>query len=226
MRKYLVGYNQTLNYYRKMAGLKTRQCYYELCCFSPAEGQEKAFQAIQSFTDEFIAGENPTGLLLVGGVGSGKTFMASSVVNNIVESLLMSEEEYDAHIRYDGGNVDWYEKPNPVRFISVVELVDKLRAFYSDSNPWGSGMLMTEIKEIDLLILDDLGAEKASDWVREKLFEIIDYRYNEDLPLIVTTNCVPDELKEKIGSRNFDRLREMCAMVPVTAKSQRVTATL
>ena len=79
-------------------------------------------------------------------------------------------------------------------------------------------------KDVELLILDDMGAEKTSDWVCSVLFEIIDHRYNACLPLLVTTNCVPEELKKQIGARNFDRLREMCSLVSVTAKSQRPTA--
>jgi len=75
-----------------------------------------------------------------------------------------------------------------------------------------------------VLALDDMGAEKPTEWVNERLFEIIDYRYNEYLPVIASTNATPAELKTQIGERSFDRLREMCVFVAVTAKSQRVTA--
>jgi predicted phage replisome organizer len=177
----------------------------------PAEGQEKAFKAVQAFTfkfiDKHIDGKTSVGLLLVGGVGSGKTFMVSSVVNEIIDFNFERLTE------------------NHVRFVSVTDLMNQLRDFISNEWNYHFSETISTLQETDLLILDDLGAEKASDWTREKLFEIIDYRYSEGLPMLVTTNCTPDELKKKIGDRNFDRLREMCALVPVTSKSQRITAT-
>ena len=86
--------------------------------------------------------------------------------------------------------------------------------------------MLHHLKTVELLVLDDLGAEKSSEWTKSVLFEIIDYRYNEMLPILITTNCPPKELKAKIGDRSYDRIREMCALVPVTAESQRKTAVL
>lgn len=105
--------------------------------------------------------------------------------------------------------------------------MNQLKAYFnsSDSDNEVPRRIIETLQEVGLLILDDMGAKKTSDWVNEKLFEIIDYRYKAELPMRVTTNCTPKELNEKIGSRNFDRLREMCALVTVTAKSQRITAT-
>ena len=225
------------NNYRMYAGLKNRQYDYYTENVSPAEGQEEAFKAVQSFADMFIAGQNPVGLLLVGGVGSGKTFMVSSIVNNIIDSIAFEQDEYGEY-EYKVINATettvkkgcdfWcWGRPNiPVLFASVIDLLNEFKSYFNKPDDEAVPRAMMKIlQEVNLLVLDDMGAEKTSDWVQEKLFEIIDYRYNMRLPLLVTTNCTPEELKKQIGARNFDRIREMCALVPVTAKSQRPTAT-
>jgi len=219
-----------LNNYRMYSGLKKRQYNYYLNSTSPVEGQEQAFEAIELFTEKFIYDEKPVGLLLVGGVGSGKTFMVSSVANNIIDTIKItdSEEKNVDEIPLKEGYSFWYRGygrlDSPVQFISIVDLMNQLKASFKDPDSGLQEMIMKRIKAVDLLILDDMGAEKSSDWIRETLFEIIDYRYNERLPILVTTNCTPEELKQQIGARNFDRLREMCALVSITAKSQRPTA--
>jgi len=224
---YETGLAIVRNNYRMYAGLRTRQYRYYIDRVSPAEGQEAAFKAVQAFEDGFIDGDNPVGLLLVGGVGSGKTFMVSSVANSIIDAMEISEDEAEnAEAKSSAkGYGYWWNSNRRVQFISVVELVNQLKACFDKKGSEDiSGLIMDKLREVDLLILDDMGAEKSGDWVSEILFKIIDYRYNEELPLLVTTNCVPEELKKQIGSRNFDRLREMCALVTVKAKSQRPTA--
>jgi DNA replication protein DnaC len=221
------GADTVLNNYRMYAGLLKRQYSYYLENTKPAEGQEKAFEAVRAFTYSFIDGESPAGLLLVGGVGSGKTFMVSSVVNNIIDTLEVSEREAESaeekHLQKGYGF--WYGRSKlPVLFVGVTDLLNQFRSYFNKPEDDISHHIMGILQSVELLILDDLGAEKSSDWVSEKLFEIIDYRYNQELPMLVTTNLVPEELKKQIGARNFDRLREMCALVAVTAESQRPTA--
>jgi DNA replication protein DnaC len=77
---------------------------------------------------------------------------------------------------------------------------------------------------VPLLVLDDLGAEKTTEWVQSVIYEIIDHRYNEYLPLIITTNLKAGELAEKLGSRTADRIRSFCKLVMLNLKSQRPTA--
>jgi len=213
------------NNYRRAAGLKKRQfgCY--ISNTSPAEGQETAFNAVDRFTDGFINGENQTGLLLVGGVGSGKTFLVSSAANSIIDTIEVDRCEKEKEI--GRGFSFWCMVcDRRILFINVCDLMEQLKSCFKENSADISSNIIQVVQEVDLLILDDLGVEKSSDWTREKLFEVIDYRYSQELPMLVTTNCRPEELKEKIGDRNFDRLREMCALVTVTAKSQRPTATL
>jgi len=226
-KDYEAGLAIVRNNYRMRSGLKQRQYDYYINRVSPAEGQEQAFNAIQTVTDRIMRGQATNGLLLVGAVGCGKTFMVSSVANNIIDTIEIEEHEVENATEQSAasGYGFWIGvHKSPVQFISVTDLMNQLKASFSDPESGIQHMIMKRLQSVELLILDDMGAEKTSDWVCSTLFEIIDYRYNEFLPLLVTTNCIPEELKKQIGARNYDRLREMCALVPVTAKSQRPTA--
>lgn len=229
-----MDYAKCFDYFRCRAGLKKRQFSYYINSLSikPQKGQEQAFEAITDFTENYLSEKKPDGLLLVGGVGSGKTFMVSSVVNNIIDNI--NEEEFvwlkppsDYVLENMTVDFNWLDRYiDYVCFISVTELFEKLKASIATQETWFYDKMIQHLKTVQLLVLDDLGAEKSSEWTKSVLFEIIDYRYNELLPILVTTNCPPKELKEKIGDRSYDRIREMCALVPVTAESQRKTAVL
>lgn len=227
-----MDYAKCFDYYRYCAGLKKRQFSYYLNSLSinPQKGQEQAFEAITAFTENYLSEKKPDGLLLVGGVGSGKTFMASSVVNNIIDNI--NEEEFvwldppnDNVLKDISSDYNWFlHCIDYACFISVTELFEKLKASIAVQDSYFYDRMLQHLKTVELLVLDNLGAEKSSEWTKSVLFEIIDYRYNEMLPMLITTNCPPKELKEKIGDRSYDRIREMCALVPVTAESQRKTA--
>ena len=66
------------------------------------------------------------------------------------------------------------------------------------------------LTSVDLLHIDDLGAEKRSDWVLEQLYAIVDERYGSERSMVVTTNLPETELEEQIGQRTVSRLVEMC----------------
>ncbi len=224
-----MDYLAQIKYYHSVcSGLKKRHIYCNLYNFKSRTGQDDALSAVKQFACDFIDNKNPVGLLLVGGVGSGKTYIAASLVNYLADvmELYSCEEHSDEYIDLLKVDFSWLDKNTNVCFVVLSELYEHLRYCYSNNDPWSPKRIMNHLREVDLLVLDDMGAEKTSDWTKEILFNIIDYRYNEQLPMIVTTNCVPEELKEKIGDRNFDRLREMCALVSVVATSQRETAKL
>jgi len=74
----------------------------------------------------------------------------------------------------------------------------------------------------DLLVLDDLGAEKVTDWVQDVLFRIVDGRYRAVRPILVTTNLAPNDLPRTIGERITDRLLEITVPVEIKATSYRM----
>ncbi len=156
-------------------------------------GLEKAYEQCRTFAEQFENNEGQ-GLLIMGTYGTGKTHLAAAITNYIIDN---------------------YEIP--VRFITSVELLDYLKEFGSES----SKVYLEEAKKIDLLVIDDLGKEKVTEWVEEKLFQIINARYENELPIVITTNHNQQKLKEQVGGAVFSRLCEMCDRVIVTGKDRR-----
>ena len=132
------------------------------------------------------------GLMFVGGVGTGKTHLAAAVVNYVTTELAI-----------------------PARFMTAVDLFGALRDFEN-----GAGT-MRELKNVPLLAIDDLGKEKTTEWNREKLFEVINHRYENCLPVVITTNGTPKELEQKLGEAVFSRLCETCSGVMMDGEDYR-----
>lgn len=139
-------------------------------------GVKDAYQASFRFANR------PKGwLVLVGPNGCGKTHLAVAVA-----------KEYRAN-------------GNTVFFQAVPDLLDALRAAFSPgADALTYEAIFEKIREIDLLILDDLGAQQDTDWAVEKLFQILNYRYNAMLPTMITANYLRG-IDERIASRLSDR---------------------
>jgi DNA replication protein DnaC len=138
--------------------------------------------------------ETPQGwLLLMGSYGSGKTHLAAAI----------------AHHRR--------EKGEEVMFITVPDLMDYLRLTYSPNAPASFGQRFDAVKNVPLLVIDDLGTENATAWAREKLFQVLDYRYVTRLPTVITTAKELPQLDERIRTRLLDDRR--CATFAITAES-------
>lgn len=207
---------------REFAGLSKRNFNQRFRNYQPDDGQMKAFQAAREFAKTYIEGKNDgTGLLLIGGVGSGKTHLAAAIVNAAIDYVPISD--YDAAGCGDGFRCG-FTPSSGTRFIGTVELMERLRETYNSSESGSAQEIIRRYQEARLLVLDDLGAEKPSDWARERLFEIIDRRYNDCTPVVITTNADVQELYQKLGARICDRIRSMCATYTVTSKSHRKTA--
>lgn len=134
-----------------------------------------------------------TGLLFFGSYGIGKTHLAAAIVNRLLGQIR-------------------------VLYISCPDFLNEIReALYTKGN---SSRLMIA-KSVDLLVLDDIGAEKPSEWVRETLFVLINHRYENLLPTIFTTNCNLDELEQRLGGRISSRIAEMSRCIKLTGKDWR-----
>jgi len=152
--------------------------------FEETPKNKTALNTAKEFVNNFDL-EQGKGLMIAGPVGTGKTHLAIGVLKAIIK------------------------KGIPGIYVTVPELLDDIRQSYRENNG-KSGKLLELIKTTPVLLLDDLGTEKISDWVQETLFVIINARYDNMLPTIVTTNCSPDELEQRIGERAVSRLIEMC----------------
>jgi DNA replication protein DnaC len=138
------------------------------------------------------------GLWLFGDTGTGKTTLA----------MLISKAALDA-----GRSVAIYSLP---------KLLARIRQTY-DAEPGGDSYLafFERLTAVDLLHIDDLGAEKRSDWVLEQLYALINERYESERSVLITTNLPHDELEEQIGRRTVSRLSQMCDEVPLFGDDRR-----
>ena len=81
---------------------------------------------------------------------------------------------------------------------------------------------MDRLTAVDLLHIDDLGAEHQTDWVLEQLYSIVNARYEAERAIVATTNLMPDELAERLGARTVSRLVEICGdLIPLYGSDKR-----
>lgn len=113
-----------------------------------------------------------------------------------------------------------------VAIYSVPRILSEMRATFDDDSEMGSTELIDRLTEVELLQLDDLGAERTSPWVLEQLYAVINARYEAQRAVIVTTNLGREALIEQVGARTVSRLTEMCDVIPLYGEDRRLTASL
>ena len=146
----------------------------------------RALQLGQSFARQ------PDGwLVLTGAPGTGKTHLAAAIANACQA----------------GGQA--------VYFVVVPDLLDHLRATYSPESRVTYDELFEAIRAAPLLVLDDLGAHSSTPWAQEKLYQLMNHRYNARLPTVITTNLTLDELDDRLSSRMLDQRVSTCFSIQV-----------
>ncbi len=136
---------------------------------------EAAFRLASDFA------KSPDGwLVFQGDNGCGKTHLAAAIVN------------YHYHVK------------KSALFIVVPDFLDHLRSTFSPESKISYDQLFESVKKAPLLVLDDFGKQTTTPWAQEKLYQVINYRYNALLPTVITTNCSPDEIDSPIISRFAD----------------------
>lgn len=142
------------------------------------------------------------GLYLFGAYGTGKTLMASKCLHLVASDVFAQFSQ--SEIAWDNEN-----EPPHCEIVSVPALLARIRGTYQGDTE-STSSVVDGYRFRGLLVLDDIGREKPSDWVRDTLFQIIDSRYGQDLPTIFTSNYHLSQLEERLGLAIVDRILEMC----------------
>jgi DNA replication protein DnaC len=161
-------------------------------------GSETAYQAAYEYAEDLpnklTAGQ---GLLLFGPPGCGKSYLVSAVARRAI--------------------ANGYS----VLFERASKMLMRLRATYSSQSSNSELEMIEALGRIDLLVIDDLGAEKKTEWSEQAIYTIIDERYSNSRAILITTNLSLEELEQRIGPRTMDRLVGSCRIVENCATSYR-----
>jgi DNA replication protein DnaC len=151
---------------------------------------EKAYQLAREF-----AGDPHGWLVLMGSYGAGKTHLAAAIANFLTDQGV------------------------PNIFVVVPDLMDHLRATFNPNSTVSYDQLFDEVRTTQVLILDDLGTQSTTPWVREKLYQLFNHRYNSRMPTVITTSNSLDEMDPRLRSRMLDK--RICTVAAITAPSYR-----
>lgn len=201
----------------KRAGIPPEFAGARLDNYVSTGGTSAALFTACRYVEEFLPGQTRTGLLLTGSVGLGKTHLAVGMVRALVR-----------------------DKGVEARFYDVRELLERLRSTFDDNSPETEHQILDPLFRAELVVLDELGAVRNTDWAMETMEVIIGGLYNRQRPLIATTNYPnapvagikgdiynshPLTLGDRIGARMFSRMQQMCAVIEMTGEDWRNNGT-
>ena len=150
---------------------------------------------------------------LHGDTGTGKTHFAVA--------LLRAKLEFDEFTYTEDDGRFTVIEPKTPKFTTVPQLLQEIRGTFGDNER--TDRLIETYQKADCLVLDDLGAEKSSDWSLEILYLIIDSRYSGLRQLLVTSNLHMDEIATKLGDRVASRLSGLGFVIELQGKDRRVS---
>lgn len=177
---------------RKARGLGDISLYG--CTFANDSGTSPIMHKARAYVEHWdIARQNNVGLLLFGAVGTGKSFFAGCIANALLERDI------------------------PVLMTSFPRLLNQMSGLSHEEKC----TFVDSLNDFELLIVDDLGVERNTEYVMEQMFQIVDERYRSRKPLIVTTNLTLKEMKnphDLAHERIYDRILERCAPIVFDGK--------
>lgn len=182
---------------RRLSAFPVSDASYSRCTFAEDDSpQSKISQFCRQYVEDWsTVRANNLGILFTGGVGTGKSFYACAVANALLERRVPAVVT------------------NFPRLLNILQSSRERQA------------VIDHLQEYELLVIDDLGAERDSSYAAEQIYSIIDARWRANLPLIITTNLSVRELQEPDSmqfKRIYDRVLEMCtSRLVLTGESRR-----
>lgn len=180
---------------RKAQGLQDRYLYDYT--FSNDNGQNPIMEKAHAYVEHWKeAYRDNTGLLLFGDVGTGKSFFAGCIANALLD------------------------RDVPVLMTNFPSVLNRLTGVFAEDR----AAFIASLDDYSLLVIDDLGVERSTEYAMEQMFTVIDSRYRSKKPLIVTTNLKLEEIKnppDLAHARIYDRILERCAPVLFSGKNFR-----
>jgi DNA replication protein DnaC len=160
-----------------------------------------AYNIAKKYAEEFQP-DTKHGIVFYGHAGSGKTHLAIAIARYIIE-----------------------EKQIPVKFMRIVDLLLEIRKTFDENETWkaeNESELLRKYALVPLLVLDDIGSEKITDWVRQVLYHVIDERWIEARPIIVTSNLTLEELEARLGERIASRIAGIARLIEMKDHDYRI----
>ncbi len=152
------------------------------------------YKEARQFVEKIVSGKDVRGLMISGPVGSGKSYLLGCIANAALE------------------------KGTRVKYMVYSHLLEELRHSFDQQSDINYRDMIRETQEVPLLLIDDLGTENSSEFTASTLYSIIDHRYREEKPLVISTNLDIDGLQNKfslMGERISQRILEMCKYLPL-----------
>lgn len=157
----------------------------------------KTPKEIQQYYADYDETENSKGLYLFGPVGTGKTYSVNALAIELLKNSL------------------------DVRIFDLPVLLDQIRSSFSNDSQEIESRTIRDLSDIEVLIIDDIGVEKITDWVLESLYKLINTRYENSKTTIFTSNHNLGELASRTNDRITSRITEMCKIIEVKGKDKR-----
>lgn len=170
---------------RKSSNLGRRFAQRTFSNFEP-KGNERAYEFCKQYAMGYSLDEGKNGIIMVGDYGTGKTHLASAISNALLDRGI------------------------PVLFDTFGGHLEKLKAEFDGGS---NAQYLKLMREVPMLVIDDVGKEKQTEWSQSIMYDVINHRYEDMTPVIITSNMGDRQLQEYFGGACFSRLISMCNLV-------------